>query len=173
MDEKHNITSSRIGFMLHNYTSNYDKNVENFTKIKNIIKKSGIKNAYFYSETYVLFNQAMEFQHEYKFMLILYFFIYLIALYIFSINAIVMIFQFWLYNNLSVVYFMHFFSVNTDAITIILMKIGAIISLSHYLFSTLYFKAVLDKKMNLTRSVKESLPYFLFLVLCTFKMGYQ
>ncbi|SBS88852.1 conserved Plasmodium protein, unknown function [Plasmodium malariae] len=67
MDEKHNITSSRIGFMLHNYTSNYDKNVENFTKIKNIIKKSGIKNAYFYSETYVLFNQAMEFQHEYKF----------------------------------------------------------------------------------------------------------
>ncbi|SCO94114.1 conserved Plasmodium protein, unknown function [Plasmodium malariae] len=172
MDEKHNITSSRIGFMLHNYTSNYDKNVENFTKIKNIIKKSGIKNAYFYSETYVLFNQAMEFQHEYKFMLILYFFIYLIALYIFSINAIVMIFQFWLYNNLSVVYFMHFFSVNTDAITIILMKIGAIISLSHYLFSTLYFKAVLDKKMNLTRSVKESLPYFLFLVLylITFSM---
>ncbi|KEG04526.1 hypothetical protein YYE_00101 [Plasmodium vinckei vinckei] len=40
MDPSHNITSSRIGFMLHNYPTDQDKNIELFKKIDKIVKSS-------------------------------------------------------------------------------------------------------------------------------------
>ncbi|SBT43772.1 conserved Plasmodium protein, unknown function [Plasmodium ovale wallikeri] len=173
MDDAGNIRSSRVGFMIRNYAKNYEKNEANFSKIKSIIKKSNIKDAYFYSETYVLYNQAKTFLHEYKVMLIFYFFVYLLSLYIFNAVAVLIIFQFWLCNNLSVIYLTHTFSVNTDAITIILLKISSVLSLSHYLYSTLFFKKVIAEKINLVASIKQSCPFFLFLVLylVTFNMS--
>ncbi|EUD69467.1 hypothetical protein C922_00330 [Plasmodium inui San Antonio 1] len=165
MDNPDSISSSRIGFVLHNYVSNQAKNLENLKRIKNIVERSNLKNVYFYSESYVLYNQATRFMSECKVMLIFYFLIYLFSLYLFNTMGVVMIFQFWLCYNLSALYFMHSFAVNTDAITIILLKMGAVISLSHYLYGTLFFKFLMLDKKNYSNSMRQSYPYFMFLVL--------
>ncbi|GAW82628.1 hypothetical protein, conserved [Plasmodium gonderi] len=165
MDEKYNITSSRIGFVLHNYASNQGKNFSNLNGIKNMVKKSNIKNIYFYSESYTLYNQVLNFLLEYKVMLTFYFLIYLFSLYMFNTMGVVIAFQFWLCYNLSVLYFMNTFSINTDAITIILLNMATAISLSHYLYSTLFFKSIMLDKMNLANNMVQSYPYLVFLLL--------
>ncbi|GAB68127.1 hypothetical protein PCYB_126920 [Plasmodium cynomolgi strain B] len=165
MDDPYSISSSRIGFLLRNYPSNQAKNLENMNRIKNIVKRSNLKNAYFYSETYVLYNQATRFMSECKVMIIFYFLIYLFSLYMFNTMGVVMIFQFWLCYNLSALYFMHRFAVNTDAITIILLKMGAVISLSHYMYGTLFFKSIMLDRKNYSNSMRQSYPYLMFLVL--------
>ncbi|ANQ09926.1 putative membrane protein [Plasmodium coatneyi] len=165
MDDPHSISTSRIGFVLHNYASNQERNMENINRIENIIKRSNLKNVYFYSETYVLYNQATRFISECKVVLIFYFLIYLFSLYLFNTMGVVMIFQFWLCYNLSVLYFMHSFGINTDAITIILLKMGAVISLSHYLYQTLFFKSTMLDRKNYSNSMRQSYPYLMFLVL--------
>ncbi|CRH01467.1 conserved Plasmodium protein, unknown function [Plasmodium relictum] len=165
MDKDYSINSSRIGFMFHNYASNYEKNLENIIQIKKIIKNSNIKNVYFYSESYVLYNQAMKFLQEYKVELISYVCIFFILLYLFNLIGVLIIFQFWLCNNLSVIYFTYFFPINTDIITFIFLKITTVISLSHYLYSTLFFNEVKNKQNNIINSIKESSPYLLFLAL--------
>ncbi|KJP85952.1 hypothetical protein AK88_04427 [Plasmodium fragile] len=165
MHDPHSISSSRIGFVLHNYTSNQVKNMENLNRINNIVKRSNIKNTYFYSESYVLYNQATRFMSECKVMLILYFLIYLFSLYMFNSMGVVIIFHFWLCYNLSALYFMHSFEVNTDAITVILLKMGAVISLSHYLYATLFFESIMLDRKNYSNSMRQSYPYLVFLVL--------
>ncbi|CAA9989691.1 hypothetical membrane protein, conserved in Plasmodium species [Plasmodium knowlesi strain H] len=165
MDSPHKISSSRIGFVLHNHASNEAKNMENMNRIENIIKRSNLKNVYFYSESYVLYKQATGFMLECKVVLIFYFFIYLFSLYLFNTMGVVMIFQFWFCYNLSVLYFMHSFGVNTDAITIILFKMGAVISLSHYLYQTLFFNSIMLDRNNYSNSMRQSYPYLIFLVL--------
>ncbi|CAG9473938.1 unnamed protein product [Plasmodium vivax] len=165
MDDPHSISSSRIGFVLRNYASDQAKNFANLNRIKNIVKRSNLKNVYFYSESYVLYNQATRFLSECKLMLIFYFLIYLFSLYMFNTLGVVMIFQFWLCYNLSALYFLHSFAVNTDAITIILLKMGAVISLSHYLYGTLFFKSIMLDGKSYSNSMRQSYPYVMFLLL--------
>ncbi|CRG94654.1 conserved Plasmodium protein, unknown function [Plasmodium gallinaceum] len=165
MDKEYNINSSRIGFIFHNYASNYEKNFKNISKIKNILKNSNIKNVYFYSESYVLYNQAMNFFKEYQSELISYFCIFFILLYLFNLIGVLIIFQFWICNNLSLIYFIYFFPINTDTLTFIFLKITTVISISHYLYSTLFFNDVKNKRNNIIISIKESSPYLLFLAL--------
>lgn len=166
MDENYNILNSRIGSIFHNYPSSYNKNIETIEKINNVIKNSNIENIYFYSETYVLYQQAMKFLKEFKFMFFFYIFIYIISIYIFNKMGVPIIFPFLLFNSLSMLYFTYFFSINTDAITIILLKITTAISLSNYLYSTLYFNKTKNGTLHFDNTIKKSLPYLLFLILC-------
>ncbi|KYN96051.1 putative membrane protein [Plasmodium gaboni] len=165
MDENYNIRNSRIGAIFHNYPSSYNKNIETIEKINNIIKNSNIENIYFYSETYVLYQQAMKFLKEFKIMFFFYIFIYIISIYIFNKIGVLIIFPFLLFNSLSMLYCTYFFSINTDAITIILLKITTAISLSNYLYSTLYFKETQNGTPHFDNTIKKSLPYLLFLIL--------
>ncbi|CXI89868.1 conserved Plasmodium protein, unknown function [Plasmodium berghei] len=165
MDPSHNITSSRIGFFLHNYPTNQDKNIQLLKKIEKIVKNSNIKDVYFYSDTYVLYNQALNFYQEYKSILILYILLILLLIYLFNIMSIIIIFKFWLCTILSGLYFIHCFYINTDSIGIILLILGSAISMSHYLYSTLFFKEVIIKNKSFKLQMWKSLPYFIFLAL--------
>ncbi|CAD2100115.1 conserved Plasmodium protein, unknown function [Plasmodium vinckei lentum] len=121
MDPSHNITSSRIGFMLHNYPKDQDRNIQLLKKIEQIVKSSNIKNMYFYSDTYVLYNQALNFYKEYKSMIILYFLLIFLLIYLFNI---------------------------LNSIGIILLLLSSVISMSHYLYSTIFFKEVIVKNKS-------------------------
>ncbi|SCM09351.1 conserved Plasmodium protein, unknown function [Plasmodium chabaudi adami] len=165
MDPSHNITSSRIGFMLHNYPKDQDRNIKLLKRIEQIVKSSNIKNMYFYSDTYILYNQALNFYKEYKLMILLYFILIFILIYLFNIMSIIIIFKFWLCTILSALYFIHCFNINTDSIGIILLLLSSVISMSHYLYSTLFFKEVIVKNKSFKLQIWKSLPYFIFLAL--------
>lgn len=162
MSKTKEITSTRISLMFHNYIRNTQQNIKNVKKIQEILQKYNIEGAYFFSETFAFYNQALVFPKEFAWEAINNMIFLVISYIIFIKLNFLYFFFFWLCSHLSLLLLIYWFPINTDILFFIFFKTISMISIGHYIYTALVFKNIHKKNEKYVPMLKVSLPCFLF-----------